>query len=97
MYEPSLLVDETIFLQSAPLFVEYSILTFSTSLFVQVTFCMVPACQFSPPFGDVTVRVGLGCELIIKTLLFWSFIEELDASDILTLQFVDEVLGTIQL
>ena len=35
-----------------------SIVTFSLILSVQVMFCVVPAVQISPPFGDETVIAG---------------------------------------
>ena len=45
----------TICVQLVPLFVVYSIFTFATFVLVHVTAWSVPTCQFSPPFGELTV------------------------------------------
>jgi hypothetical protein len=54
VYDPSLGVDETIKeLYAPPL--KSCISTLFEKLSVQLIICDVPGCQFSPPFGDVTV------------------------------------------
>ena len=63
-------VLEIIVDQFLPLFVEYSIVTLLTDVLVQMMLCEVPTTQSSPPFGDVTVIVGVGAvSLIVNTLL----------------------------
>ena len=48
-----------IVVQLTPLLIEYSIFTLATPPLVQVIFLFVPISQTSPPFGDVTVTVGV--------------------------------------
>jgi hypothetical protein len=82
----------------APPSVEYSIFTFPTvPVIVQVMARDVPTIQLSPPFGDVTVIVGVGtCAAIVNEALLTSAGVPVDASLIRTRQFDDTVLGTAQ-
>jgi hypothetical protein len=60
-----------------------------------VILCAVPTCQFSPPFGDVTVTVGIGCEIVKYALLASATLPLAYNTVALTLQVVEGALGTV--
>ena len=61
---------------------------------VQVMLWDVPAFQFSPPFGEVTVIIGW---IIVNVPSLWSVTLELLVSVTITRQFEeDTMLGTVQ-
>ena len=65
---------EVISNQITPEFVEYSTLigvTVPVEVHVMVAFEL--ATRFSPPFGDVTVKLGAAAVLIVKAALLTSF------------------------
>jgi hypothetical protein len=92
-YEPPEATDAVITVYVEPLSKEYSILILLTLKLVHVILCAVPAIQFSPPFGEVTVIEGGG--EIVKTELLTSVSNSVVVPVILMRQFVDGLLGIV--
>src|ERR1035437_6312521 len=62
---------------------------------VAVILCELPTCQFSPPFGDVTVTVGIGCEIVKFASLTSATLPVAYNTVALTLQVVEGAWGTV--
>jgi len=52
-------IESEIVFQAKPSLVEYSILTLVTSVLIHSILLLVAARHFSPPFGEVTISLGV--------------------------------------
>ena len=95
---PVLGVLETIVEYVTPELIEYSRTTFAiVPVEIHVILSMEPALKFSPPFGDVRVRVGVGAPRMVNRLLLTSFLADaFAASETRIRPEAVGVFGTIQ-